>query len=204
MALFYYQDLLWQPTWKWLVLLSVQFATRGKQTSCPHRVEGASALRWNQPKPSYNWTVCIARLTFFSSFSESHTICIIYHVMFFSSLFLTLSNRCDKTHLCFYYTVLCGEGVRDRLIMWHYKEANHTPLKSLYVISDISAPFGGTENCFHSECASQGHKRDIWIWEHVEGSLQTKQSPHGAPGLSRPPHQTHSDLTVIIFANQAT
>lgn len=145
------------------------------------------------------------RLVFSPSASASHTLCASFIMWCFFPLFLTLSPLW-QIHSCFYYTVLCreGGGMRDRLIMWHYKEANHTSLKSLYVILDILAPFGGTENCFHSECASKGHKKDIWIWEHVEGSLQTKQSPHGAPGLSWPPHKTHSGLLEMTFANQAT
>lgn len=69
--------------------------------------------------------------------------------------------------LGFYFTVLCGGGMRYRLITWHYKEVNYTSLTSLYVILDISEPIGATENCFP--------ERDIWIWEHVEGSLQAKR-----------------------------
>lgn len=45
--------------------------------------------------------------------------------------------------------------------MWHCKETQaNSPLKPpLYVIADISAPFGGAGNCFNNECGSRGGMR---------------------------------------------
>ena len=49
----------------------------------------------------------------------------------------------------------------EEIIMWHCKETQaNSPLKPpLYVIADISAPFGGAGNCFNNECGSRGGMR---------------------------------------------
>lgn len=86
-------------------------------------------------------------------------------------------------------SIVWGGGSKWKIIMWHYKETNTSSLwrrksgSPLYVITDISAPFGGAENCFHNECGSQGNEWDIWMGEHAEGSPKctevTEQPPLG-------------------------
>lgn len=127
-------------------------------------------------KTFHNWTVCNESLFFFT-FNESHTICIIYHVMFFS-LALPFwmrhcQNRCDRYTHAFTSLSFVGKGGTERLIMWHYKEANLFEVPLSWTSRHQSE---GMKIVFHSECTSQGHERDTWKWEHVEGSLPAKSS----------------------------
>ncbi len=91
-----------------------------------------------------------------------------------------------------------GAGGGWKIIVWHYKETNkNSLLKLLYVITDISAPFGGPENCFHNECGSQGNERDIWMWEHVEGSPQCTEVTERSPWATESFMSVLKDVTLI-------
>lgn len=87
----------------------------------------------------------------------SHTLYASFIMWCFFSLSLSLKDRLIvKPHaMCFSTTVFWG----DNNVALQGNTENQSFEAPLYVIADISAPFGGAENCFNNECGSRGEMR---------------------------------------------
>lgn len=139
--------------------------------------------------PVWNHTMCSQGI-FFPILTESHTICIIYHVIFFSSHFLkdtliSLSKQCGR---------IMQFADKPCCLLWG--EVNQTALWSRLIVSQLSL-FGEVENCFHNECGSQGQERHLDMRTCWGKPADKAKSPWTILEISCQPHKNCCDQTVV-------